>query len=200
MENLSRKEIALLSFRWGEADEEGKAKLYREWPEYRVVFVNLPCDCLFLFKKLDGSFWPELVKLDDNILAACQDPKLSARVLEKLPSETAVKAFCQIYDHPVRFKIIDNITQKSKEKVDQALAEYSIRLLKETRKSPQEENYFMVTKGFLRTLEQSAQTCSGEGCQKPHIEYAPFAMASCLRHSFHLACGPIDHNCTLEKE
>jgi hypothetical protein len=187
--------IARAAYAWAKGDEASKARYYKDWPEFRSTFLLLE-DCFFLFEYLDQSLWPELVKMQPEILNRCSRHGYLATILEKLDTTIALRAFKTIQDTGTRVNLMGCLTGQSKALVDDLLTRDAVQCLKKARHKPQEINYFMATRAFLEALDPSARECNGEDCERRTIpEYAYFAMPRCLRHSFHAAHTDPHHKC-----
>jgi hypothetical protein len=190
MESLSKHQIAMASYHWGADDRRARVQLYTDRPQCRPLFLE----------DLDTSFWPELVKLDHHILNRGDERfKILSRILNTLPTENAITAFHEMQQHSTRKAVMENLKPDSRERVEAALTQVSVKRMEEFRNDPQDEKHIMATKGFLQTLNDSARTCSGKRCIGSkvdlHKDYTVFSVAPCLKHSFHLACIERDHDC-----
>jgi hypothetical protein len=204
MEGLSKQQIAMASYEWGEGNRDKKVRLYNEYPHCRSLFLQLPGDCFFLLERLDSSLWSELVQLDYHVLNRDSErSRILTNVLQTLSAEDAIKAFHEMQQCSTRKAVMNNLTSESRVRVETALTQASIQRIEEARKDPQDENHVMATKGFLETLDSSARTCSSKRCVgrslTPLKEYTVFSLARCLRHSFHLACIERDHDCGVNR-
>jgi hypothetical protein len=56
------------------------------------------------------------------------------------------------------------LTTVSRNLVTKALTEGEIKIMRETRDDPQDENRFVAMRGFLEALPPSAQICSAREC------------------------------------
>ena len=94
-----------------------------------------------------------------------------------------------------------NLTPVSWSRVTKALTEGEIKIMRETRGDPQDENRFVAMRGLLEALPFSARKCSARECvamefrgSRDFKDYTNFIIARCFNHSFHLACAT-DHDC-----
>jgi hypothetical protein len=192
----SKEDIALAAFEWGKGDKASKGHDYTNKPEFRGLYSSLE-DCFFLFEILDRSLWPELVRLQPEILNRCSEHGLLlATILETLDATTALRAFKTIQETGARVRVMGCLTGLSKATVDDMLTRDTVQRMNEARDNPQETNYFMATRAFLETLDSSARECNGRDCERRAFQdYAYFAMPHCLKHSFHAAHQDLDHKC-----
>jgi hypothetical protein len=193
--NLSKEDIALAADEWAKGDEASKGHYYKNKPEFRGLYSSLE-DCFFLFDIIDRSLWPELVRLQPEILNRCSRHRLLARILATLDATTALRAFKNIQETGARVRVMGRLTGLSKATVDDMLTRDTVQRMNEARDNPQETNYFMATRAFLETLDSSARECNGRDCERRAFQdYAYFAMPHCLKHSFHAAHQDLDHKC-----
>jgi hypothetical protein len=187
--------IARAAYEWAKGDEASKARDYKALPEFRSTFLLLE-DCFFLFEYLDQSLWPELVKMQPEILNRCSRHGLLATILATLDATTALSAFKTIQDTGTRVRLWGCLTEKSKADVDDMITQDTVQRMNEARHNPQETNYFMATRAFLETLDPSARECNSRDCEhRAFQDYVYFAMPHCLKHSFHVAHQGRDHKC-----
>lgn len=200
----SEREIAKYVYSWATGDVSEKARLYEQISNFRELFTSLPGNPFFLFEKINPLLWPELVSFDYGILSTCnaRDADLLAKILQSLSPTDAAKEFRMIGLFSTREAIIERLTPTSKNLITQKLTEVEIEHMEKLRNDPYGSgiNYFVAsTKGLLDALPPSARACSSEYCvaagKADFIDYHPFVMARCLKHSFHLACGPLRHDC-----
>lgn len=201
----SELEIAQYVYSWATKDASGKARLYEQVPNFRRLFTtSLPNNCFFLFEKIDPTLWSELASFDYTILDRSEkDADLLTKILQTLPPTDAMKAFRLMQQIPLRLAIIERLTPISKNLVTQKLTEAEIEKMKQVRNEPRNSNYFIATQEFINALPPSARECSGKDCfamtfygYRYFLDYHPFKIARCFKHSFHLACEPPRHDCT----
>ncbi|KAF2008318.1 hypothetical protein BU24DRAFT_416000 [Aaosphaeria arxii CBS 175.79] len=151
-----------LAYRWGLANSEEKAILYKSREDDRSFFIELQQGCrkdnFFLFDLLDSTLWPGLVKLDSIILNR-GDESLDTicSVLSSLADQDAVRAFYSMQQTSTRIAVMEGLPLERKEAIANKITECEISRWESISANPSDENEFMVTNKFLDRLKDSAK-------------------------------------------
>ncbi|KAK6840951.1 hypothetical protein PG987_001811 [Apiospora arundinis] len=184
--NLDERMLAKIAYRWGQAEPQEKAQLFRLPYSSRKLYVSLDPEILApLLENLNGSYRDEAIELIDSKLLSRTleggeaDPNIRLLYIFESAQRlgTVISALIETNDVG-RKSLFEKL--KSKDRILEIIAN------SQAKKPIEAYQKYVAAPQFLPTLPESARQCCR--CDKKYEVWQHLEVRDCPRHTIHIGC------------